>query len=408
VRLLLGLLVALLLAFVPAGAGETAHAISAPAENWLPIGADQLPSEFLVLLRQNPYTFFRFVNRGWVSRVCRDLGRPMKKMPLVRLHGDAHLEQYAFTDTAFGLDDFDDTTEGSAVIDLVRFMGSIRLVTRDRGWDNDTARIIEAHLRGYQRGLTDPTATVPAPRVVERLRERPVRVQTAFLAWAEGLMTPVPPFVEQATRNGLALLAEQAATGLARLPPDYFDVKRVGALHMGVGSRDLPKLLIRVQGMTSSPDDDVILEAKEPAADLNGLTCTRPPPQSPAVRVLAGAQQVGRLKHTVLSLVPRLMVGTTELRHWWVQDWSPEYTEVNTQDYESADELSEVAFDSGLQLGSSAVSPKDRAAPEHRRRVAEALVKLEPQMKETAQRITDEMLQAWREFAGPESMKERR
>ena len=72
----------------------------------------------------------------------------MKKMPMVRLHGDAHLEQYAFTDTAFGLDDFDNTTEGSAVIDLVRFIGSMRLVTRERGWTGDSERLTDAFFQG--------------------------------------------------------------------------------------------------------------------------------------------------------------------------------------------------------------------------------------------------------------------
>ena len=169
---------------------------------------------------------------------------------------------------------------------------------------------------------------------------------------------------------------------------------------MGVGSHELPKLLIRVQGLTSSPDDDVILEAKEPAADLSGLTCMRPPPQSPAVRVLTGAQQVGRLKHTVLSLVPRLMMGTTELRHWWIQDWSPAYTEVNSGDYASAEEIAEVAFDAGLQLGSSAISVRDKSANDCRRRVAATVVKLEPRIRETGRRLTEEMLQAWTAFAG--------
>ena len=399
-RLVRCVVVALCLACVPFGMSTAAQAVPSSADSWLPIGADQLPPQFLALLRQNPYTFFRFVNRGWVSGVCRELGPAMKKMPIVRLHGDAHLEQYAFTDTAYGLDDFDNTTEGSAVIDLVRFIGSIRLVTRERGWTSDTERLTDAFFRGYERGLADPSATVAAPQVVQRLRQRPVRDQPAFLAWAEGLMMPVPAAVEEATRSGLSALAESAAIGVVHVPSSYFDVKRVGALHMGVGSHELPKLLIRVQGLTSSPDDDVILEAKEPAADLSGLTCMRPPPQSPAVRVLAGAQQVGRLKHTVLSLVPRLMMGTTELRHWWIQDWSPAYTEVNSGDYASADEISEVAYDAGLQLGSSAISLKDKSAEDHRRRVAEAVVKLEPRMRETARRLTDEMLTAWTAFAG--------
>jgi hypothetical protein len=59
----------------------------------------------------------------------------------------------------------------------------------------------------------------------------------------------------------------------------------------------------------------------------------------------------------------------------------------------------EVAFDAGLQLGSSAISPRDKSAEDHRRRVAEGVVKLESRMRETARRLTDEMLQAWTAFA---------
>src|SRR5580765_6647029 len=100
----------------------------------VPEGSARLPAEFVQLLKTHPYSFFRFVNRPWASRVCDAFGRDRDALVRVRLHGDAHIEQYAFTDTAYGLDDFDDTAEGPAVIDLVRFIGSIRVAARDRGW----------------------------------------------------------------------------------------------------------------------------------------------------------------------------------------------------------------------------------------------------------------------------------
>jgi len=84
----------------------------------VPEGSARLPAEFMQLLQTNPYAFFRFVNRPWASRVCDAFGRDRDALVKVRLHGDAHVEQYAFTDTAYGLDDFDDTAEGPAVIDL--------------------------------------------------------------------------------------------------------------------------------------------------------------------------------------------------------------------------------------------------------------------------------------------------
>lgn len=365
----------------------------------MPAGSDRLPAEFIQLLRTHPFAFFRFVNRAWASRVCdafeQDRNAPVK----VRLHGDAHIEQYAFTDTAYGLDDFDDTAEGPAVIDLVRFIGSIRVAAQDRGWAEHIDAITDAFLRAYQRGLNDPTFRPAVPRFVTRLRShRSVKTQGEFLAWAEGLMQPVPPNVEEATRKGLALLAARAATGESRMPPGYFLVKRIGALHMGVGSRRLPKLLVRVEGPTAATADDVILEEKEPAANLAGLTCMGLPSQSPAVRVVTGVQRVGRLDHEVLTLVPAPIEGPAELKHWWIHDWSPSYSEVEISALESPAELIELAEDAGVQLGSSCLPSLGASAFERRRRVSRSVVLMDSRIREVASRLTDEMYAAWKRF----------
>ena len=81
-------------------------------------------------LRADPYVYFRFVNRSWGARVCDVFGRDRRATPIVRLHGDAHLEQFAVTKDAWGLDDFDDSARGPAAIDIVRFLGSIALLTQ--------------------------------------------------------------------------------------------------------------------------------------------------------------------------------------------------------------------------------------------------------------------------------------
>ena len=41
--------------------------------------------------------------------------RDLEGLPVVRLHGDAHVEQFAFTNDAWGLDDFDDSARGPAL-----------------------------------------------------------------------------------------------------------------------------------------------------------------------------------------------------------------------------------------------------------------------------------------------------
>ena len=60
------------------------------------------------------------------------VSKPLGSQPNVQLHGDAHLEQYAFTKSAWGLDDFDDSTRGPALVDIIRFLGSIDLTVRRR------------------------------------------------------------------------------------------------------------------------------------------------------------------------------------------------------------------------------------------------------------------------------------
>ena len=365
----------------------------------VPAGSDRLPAEFVQLLRTHPFAFFRYVNRAWASRVCDVFGQDPDALVKVRLHGDAHIEQYAFTDTAYGLDDFDDTAEGPAVIDLVRFIGSIRVAARDRGWADQIDAITDAFLRAYQRGLNDPTVRPDVPRFVTRLRShRSVKTQEEFLAWAEGLMQPVPPAVEQATRKGLEALAARAATGESRMPPGYFAVKRIGALQMGVGSRRLPKLLVRVEGPTAASADDVILEEKSPAANLTGLTCMALPAQSPAVGVVMGVQRVGRLDHEVLTLVPAPIEGPTELKHWWIHDWSPSYSEIEISMLESPAELIELAEDAGVQLGSSCLRALGASDFERRRRVSRSVVVMDSRIREVARRITDEMYVAWKRF----------
>jgi uncharacterized protein (DUF2252 family) len=75
--------------------------------------------ELLSKLRADPYNYFRFVNLEWTSRVCEEFARDLGTQPTVQLHGDAHLEQYAFTSSAWGLDDFDDSTRGPALVDFI-------------------------------------------------------------------------------------------------------------------------------------------------------------------------------------------------------------------------------------------------------------------------------------------------
>jgi hypothetical protein len=363
---------------------------------WLPASSEPLAPELVEALRASPYAFFRFANRGWASRVCAAFADDLKSLDQVRLHGDAHVEQYAVTDSAYGLDDFDDTAQGPSIIDLVRFLGSLRLAARERGWSGQFDRLADAFLRGYRRGLNEPSANGPTPRIVGRLRQRPVRDQAAFLAWAEGLMTPVPPPIARATHQAFDLLAA-TATGEPHRPAGYFKIKRMGAVNLGIGSRRLPKLLLRVEGPTAAADDDVILEAKAPAS-LIGVECLAPAEQSAAVRVVTGTEQIGRLRHEVLSLVPNLIPNDSTRNHWWIHDWTPSYIEVDIQAFRSAAELSELAEDAGMQLGSATLPVDGAAALDRRRRESRAVAALDARLREHSIRLTNALLKAWEVF----------
>ena len=88
----------------------------APAQAQLRPEAEALkaaPQELVDRIEQDPIAYFRFVNRPWIGRVCES-SPATADLPVVRLHGDAHVEQFAVTSKAWGLDDFDDSARGPA------------------------------------------------------------------------------------------------------------------------------------------------------------------------------------------------------------------------------------------------------------------------------------------------------
>jgi hypothetical protein len=86
---------------------------------------------------------------------------------------------------AWGLDDFDDSTRGPEFVDIIRFLGSIDLATRQRGWTSDGA--LGPFLRAISSGLSTPDYRPPEPDIVRHLRgQRPVT--RGFLAWGESQM----------------------------------------------------------------------------------------------------------------------------------------------------------------------------------------------------------------------------
>jgi uncharacterized protein (DUF2252 family) len=353
-------------------------------------------AELIDRLRADPFTYFRFINRAWTARVCQAFA-DVTDSPTVRLHGDAHVEQFALTKDAWGLDDFDDSTRGPGFVDIVRFLGSIDLATRQRGWTRDRDALWDRFFEGYRRGLSDPDFRPPEPDIVRQLRGQAPVTRLAHLAWGESQMQPMAEPSFKAVVQGMATLERLFRHERPDLAPGYFGVVRAGWLRIGVGSAAARKVLVRVQGPTADPEDDALIEAKE-VASLDGLPCLEDSTTPQAVRVIDGSRQLARLKHDILAVGPTMLIPAAADRaehwlDWWVSSWEPTYREVHLSDLRSVKDLADIVFDSGVQLGAGKLgSIKNQALS--------SVTRNESRLRKQTSAIVEELLAGWRDFGG--------
>jgi len=354
------------------------------------------PSGVVDRLRANPFTYFRFVNRAWTERVC-ELFADVPNPTIVRLHGDAHVEQFALTKDAWGLDDFDNSARGPTFIDIVRFLGSVDLATSQRGWKSSRDAVWDRFFDGYRQGLASPDSVPPEPDIVRRLRGEAPRTPAAYLAWGERRMARMSEAMQKSVVAGMEAFERFVRRERPDLPPGYFAVKRAGWLHMGVGSSTTKKVLIRVEGPTLDPYDDRLLEAKE-VVNLDGVRCLERSTTPPALRIVDGVRQLSRLKHDILAVGPTLLIPTPAERtadwlDWWVSSWEPTYREVHLSDLQSVRDLSDIAFDAGVQLGAGKLTSVNEEA-------LSSVTRLEARLRKETSTMVAELLAGWRELSG--------
>ena len=184
--------------------------------------------------------------------------------------------------------------------------------------------------------------------------------------------------------------------------PGYFNVVRAGWLRMGVGSAVNPKILIRVQGPTTGPADDELVEAKE-LKDLGNLRCLEERASQPALRVIDGTRQLGRIKHNVLAagpelVIPELTARGRRLRDWWIRSWDPSYREVRLDDIRSVKDLAAIAYDAGIQLGAGGLLDYQGRQAESRTRALASIARLEPRIRQETSRLVEQLLLGWQEL----------
>ena len=378
--------------------GAAATCIDRPSLTAEPAALAAAPPELLDRLRADPYNYFRFINHEWTSRVCETFAADLPKQPMVQLHGDAHLEQYALTSDAWGLDDFDDSARGPALVDISRFLGSIDLAARRRDWTRDRDRLFDRFFEGYRRGLSDATYRPAEPGVVRWVRnQNPSPPREAFFAWAETKMVPMPAVSMNALLASMTVFSRIVRRERPELPEGYFQVVRAGWLRIGIGSAAIRKILMRVRGPSDDPADDELLEAKAIRA-LKGLECLELPKSRPAFRVIVGTHQVGRLQHNILVAgpeeeIPEMAIAGEHLRNWWVRSWEPSYREITLDDLRSVEDLSEVVYDSAVQLGSGSIHESSDTTL--RTRSLAAIDALEPRLRQQAQVLVEQMVRGW-------------
>lgn len=364
------------------------------------------PPAVIDQVRADPYNYFRLTNREWTARVCEIFAGDLPTQPVVQLHGDAHVEQFAFMTDSWGLDDFDDAARGPALVDIVRFLGSVDLAARGRGWSHDRDRLFDRFFEGYRKGLSDPDYQPPEPDVVRHHRsEVEPMSREAFLAWAEAKMQPMADGPRKSLSTAMRVFSDLVREGRPDLPAGYFDIVRAGWLQIGVGSSMTLKVLMRLEGRTGDRADDVLLEAK--AVRPHGqLPCLEESLARPTFRILQGSRQVGRLKHDILAAGPEL--ANTELtiqgqhvRDWWIRSWDPSYHEIERGDLRSVDDLSDLTYDSGVQLAAGALHGALAADhPVLSRRLIDTIARSEPELRRAAVRLVQELLRGWRNVGG--------
>lgn len=290
-------------------------------------------------IAKDPYAYFRFINPQFSTAVCTELQDFVGSAPVVPLHGDAHLEQYALTDIGRGLTDFDDMATGPAVIDLARMTTSLVLIARMRKFSEDAA--VEAFVGGYREGLLGKNA--PRPTVITDLKAKLKNDPKGFLEGADKMMLPVtedPTLDEAQMKKALEELEKLMRAKDKKLSPGFFTVKKLGPFHAGIGSALDRKFLARLEGATKKPDDDRVVELKF-VGERKLAPCVK--------RRLEHAP--GDLREDIpAGVLDRFLeptfVGGSEA---WAQEWYPNFFEVDSATVGEA-QLAEVARDAGALL----------------------------------------------------------
>lgn len=346
----------------------------------------------------SPHGYFRFINIPFSSEVCRRGGHLLDGVPLFNLHGDAHLEQYAVTDLGRGLTDFDDSSKGPAVVDLMRLGVSLRVASDMQGWPEEADGIFDQFMSGYRTGLENPETEVPVPVVAQRLSADFKYDREKYFEWVDSIVDPVPAAEARSLEGALTTYVDLMLEQHPELQPSFFDIEDLGYLRLGIGSALDRKYLVRVRAATDDPEDDVVLELKQ-VRDLQAIDCISVGRGTEPLRILIGQSRIAYQPYSLLGYVR--FDGYT----FWVHAWVDNYAEASIADtFQTPAEMAEVAFDIGVQLGRGHTNQIGADLDlQVRRELLRLLDRDKAQIKEISRDLAIQVVAAWEAFRAVQS-----
>jgi hypothetical protein len=417
-----------LTASVSASPAPVASSSAGPSARELGLGV--LPSDFdfgsnpgvVRRIAESPHHYYRFINPRFEAVVCKRFAESLAREPKVALHGDAHVEQYAATDLGRGLTDLDDTAVGPRAIDLYRMATSIVLAVHekapaDAAFTSAEDRALAALFEGYARGVDtageDLSKAEPPPSALDaRLEKRFAKSPKAFLDDAEKSMLPFADADEERRAIALANTYEERmlhfhmiAPKNKAFPAGTFGRKKMGPIASGIGSALDRRFLMRLEGRTDKPDDDLVVELK-PLRRSPDPACLTPLRDYRAERFLVARPLAQKATRHFDPLV-------LESEGVWALEWDVNHVVVKIDKaLEGPEDLVALASTSGFVLGREhTLSKVDGEAPpspassirrEDRVEAAKKEVTLDPatakDVARESRRLASEVEAAWARF----------
>jgi hypothetical protein len=268
------------------------------------------------------------------------------------------------------------------------------MICRAVTWSCNADRVVSAYFRAYRASLDRPPLRPPLA-IAARLRSETPADAEAWLAWAEGMVHPLAPDLEERVRRGWEGFRRSEAECHPERPAAFYDVVRVGSLQMGVGSALETKLLFRLRGSTDAAHDDPIVEART-SIPPTGNDCVLRPLHGGALQSLMFMTLLGPRLPEIFGFAD---LGTETAPLFWMQSWVPGYREVSIANLRSEAELAELAEDAARQLaGHFWTRFPEALRPMQRQAQLKAFDKTAERATALAREFADETMREWQRF----------